>query len=136
MSIILNDTLRLAQDVGINDQALEVGMYGQKVHLEYLFDHSERQLDQPVEFRSEVFNKILNNYYINCKWMKKLCFDRHRSFNFLREFCNNYYEVFTREIKHYKKNFMLDELSPDYENRRSFFKRMIKCFCLLSVMLL
>lgn len=136
MSIILNDTLRLAQDVGINDQALEVGMYGQKVHLEYLFDNSERQLDQPVEFRSEVFNKILNNYYINCKWMKKLCFDRHRSFNFLREFCNNYYEVFTREIKHYKKNFMLDELSPDYENRRSFFKRMIKCFCLLSVMLL
>jgi hypothetical protein len=36
MSIILNDTLRLAQDVGVNDQAFEIGMYGQKIHIKYL----------------------------------------------------------------------------------------------------
>lgn len=68
--------------------------------------------------------------------MKKLCSRYHRSFKFFREFCSNYFDVFTRDIKPYKQNFLLDELPPDFDNRRKYFKRMIKCYCLLSMMLL
>jgi hypothetical protein len=136
MGTILNDTLRLAQDVGVNDQAFEIGMFGQKTFLQYILNLSEHQIDQPVESRSEFFNIMLNNYYTNCKWMKKLCFKKHKSFKFFREFCNNQFDVFIRDIKYYKENFLLDELGEDYDNRRKFFKRMIKCFCLMSLMLL
>jgi hypothetical protein len=39
-------------------------------------------------------------------------------------------------VVHYKQNFLLDELSASYENRRKVFKRLIKSYCLLSLMLL
>ena len=111
-------------------------MYGQKIHLEYIRDRSNHQLDMPIEKRSEIFCQLLNGYYVNCKWMKKLCSRYHRSFKFFREFCSNYFDIFTRDIKPYKQNFLVDELPPEYDNRRKYFKRLIKSYCLMSMMLL
>ena len=67
MSYVINDALRLAMDVGVNDQAFELGILGQKIHLEYIRDGSNHQLDFPVEKRSEIFSQLLNGFYVNCK---------------------------------------------------------------------
>ena len=134
MASILNDTLRLAIDLGSYDQVVRIGCYGQKIMIKCLEDWEGFEL--PLAERSEEFKAMLEYYYDNCKWIRKICFKKHKSFKFFREFCNDFHKIFMRDVEKYKANFMYNRLSGDYANRPSVYRRLIKCFCLLATLLL
>lgn len=134
MAVALNDTLRISMDVKFNAIAFEVGYYAQKMYVKILKDNKELLL--PLSQRSEALDKMIEKYYENCKWMKKLCFNNHRSYKFFREFCDNQHKIFMDEISTYKQYLLHGKLSGVYENRYNIYQRLIKCYVLLGLMLL
>ena len=134
MAVTFNDLVRVSMEVGDNSEAFNVIMDAQKAMLGHLKGHPE--FEKPPEARDEQFLKYLDCYYENCKWTKRLCVARHKSFKFLRRFCNDFNHIINADVKMYKDRFLFNRCPENHKGRCSAYRKLIKCYCLLATLLL